>query len=116
MPDRVRDDEERLYLTSCGAKRLQDAALTLRADPRVASVTGRIITTGSYGFIEAVTSPDVATELAHRFHMLWTGPGPVSVATAAPSREEPTWWLRPIIGITPGSGVLVRRCPSRPSG
>ena len=85
-----------VFLASCGAGRLRDAAALLRGDVRVSSVTGPLFFTGSYGCVEAVADADTAAELAARFNTEWAAPGPISLATASQGRSTPNWWLRPI--------------------
>ena len=98
VPTPASEAEERLFLASCGLKRLQDAVDVMKADPRVTLVSGPHVASVSFIFVSAVATPAAAHELAARFNVLWSDSGPVSLATAAPSRDTPSWWLRPVLG------------------
>jgi hypothetical protein len=87
-----------IFVASCGAQRLRDAAEVLRQDPRVTSTHGPLLFTGSYGCVSALAAPEVAAELAHRFNVQWADSGPISLASASARRDPPTWWLRPFLG------------------
>ena len=88
-----------LFVSSCGPKRLEAAALTLQNAPGIVSVAGPIQAEGAYWCVEALVAIGTAPELEARFNVLWAESGPLSLATMAPSRHwEITWWLRLIIG------------------
>ena len=89
----------RLFLASCGAARLRNAADVLRADTRVTSVNGPLAAAGSYGYVEAVTTATVAAAIAAQINSAWSAtPGAIGLATAEWFAGEPAWWLRPVIG------------------
>ena len=99
VPPPASEAEERLFLASCALKRLQDAVDVMKADPRVTLDSGPHVASVSFIFVSAVATPAAAArELAARFNVLWSDSGPVSLATAAPSRDTPSWWLRLVLG------------------